>query len=61
MIRPDKSVHVNIMDEYWNKDRIELYKQMLDNRNVSYSVNAIDYSLKIRDFPVQKGRWNLVG
>jgi MoaA/NifB/PqqE/SkfB family radical SAM enzyme len=59
MIRPEKSVHVNIMDEYWNKDRIELYKQLLDDRGVSYSVNAIDYSAKIRDFPVQKGQLNL--
>ena len=59
MIRPEKSVHVNIMDEYWNKDRIELYKQLLDDRGVSYSVNDIDYSAKIRDFPVQKGQLNL--
>jgi hypothetical protein len=61
MIRPEKSVHVNIMDEYWNKDRIELYKQLLDANSVSYSVNEIDYGVKIRDFPVQKGRLNLVG
>lgn len=61
MVRPEKSVHVNIMDEHWNKDRIELYKQTLNNRNVSYSVNEIDYSVKIRDFPVKKGRLNLVG
>ena len=59
MIRPEKSVHVNIMDEYWNKDRIDLYKQLLDDRGVSYSVNAIDYSAKIRDFPVKKGQLNL--
>jgi MoaA/NifB/PqqE/SkfB family radical SAM enzyme len=59
MIRPEKSVHVNIMDEYWNQDRIESYKQLLDAKGVSYSVNAIDYSAKIRDFPVQKGQLNL--
>jgi MoaA/NifB/PqqE/SkfB family radical SAM enzyme len=59
MIRPEKSVHVNIMNEYWNQDRIDLYKQLLDDRGVSYSVNAIDYSAKIRDFPVQKGQLNL--
>ena len=59
MIRPEKSVHVNIMDEYWNQDRIELYKQLLDTKSVSYSVNAIDYSAKIRDFSVQKGQLNL--
>ena len=59
MIRPEKSIHVNIMQEYWNQDRIDLYKQLLDDRGVSYSVNAIDYSVKIRDFPVQKGQLNL--
>jgi len=59
MIRPEKSVHVNIMNEYWNQDRIDLYKQLLDDRGVSYSVNTIDYSAKIRDFPVQKGQLNL--
>jgi MoaA/NifB/PqqE/SkfB family radical SAM enzyme len=61
MIRPEKSVHVNIMDEYWNKNRIELYKQLLDANNVSYSVNTIDYTAKIRNFPMQKGQLNLVG
>jgi len=59
MTRPEKSVHVNIMDEYWNQDRIKMYKDLLDINNVSYSVNAIDYDVKIRDFPVQKGQLNL--
>jgi len=59
MIRPQKSVHVNIMDEYWNQDRIKMYKDLLDINNVSYSVNAINYDVKIRDFPVQKGQLNL--
>jgi MoaA/NifB/PqqE/SkfB family radical SAM enzyme len=59
MIRPEKSVHVNIMDEYWNQDRIKLYKQLLDNHDISYSVNAINYDIKIRDFPLQKGQLNL--
>ena len=59
MVRPEKSVHVNVMDEYWNQDRIKMYKQLLDNHGVSYSVNAVDYSAKIRDFPAQKGKLNL--
>jgi MoaA/NifB/PqqE/SkfB family radical SAM enzyme len=59
MTRPEKSVHVNIMDEYWNQDRIKLYQQLLDSNGVSHSVNAINYDVKIRDFPVQKGRLNL--
>jgi MoaA/NifB/PqqE/SkfB family radical SAM enzyme len=60
MTRPAKSVHVNIMDEYWNQDRIKLYQQLLDTHSVSHSINAINYDVKIRDFPVQKGRLNLV-
>ena len=60
MTRPEKSVHVNIMDEYWNKDRNELYKQFLEKNQVSYSLNTINYNVKIRDFPLNKGKLNLV-
>jgi organic radical activating enzyme len=60
MLRPAKSVHVNIMDEYWNKDRNELYKQLLEKNQVSYSLNTINYNVKIRDFPLNKGKLNLV-
>jgi organic radical activating enzyme len=59
MTRPEKSVHVNIMDEYWNTDRIELYKKRLDKNNVSYSVNKIDYSKKTRDIIITQGIFNL--
>lgn len=59
MTRPEKSVHVNIMDEYWNAERIELYKKRLDKNNVSYSVNKIDYSKKTRDTIVTQGIFNL--
>jgi MoaA/NifB/PqqE/SkfB family radical SAM enzyme len=44
MIRPEKSLHVNIMDEWWNQDRIELYKQWLTENNISHSVNLINFS-----------------
>lgn len=44
MVRPQKSFHVNIMDEYWNKDRIEMYKIWLEQNHISYSVNSINYS-----------------
>ena len=60
MVRPEKSLHVNIMDEYWNRDRIEIYQQWLDHHQVSYSINEIDYSSKIRDVNVNKGKLNLV-
>jgi MoaA/NifB/PqqE/SkfB family radical SAM enzyme len=59
MIRPEKSVHVNIMNEYWNQHRIVLYKQWLDKNNISYSVNEIDYSRQVRELVFQKGKQNI--
>lgn len=59
MIRPDKSFHVNIMDEYWNQDRIELYKQWLEKNKISYSVNKIDYNNSTRIEIFKKGQSNL--
>lgn len=59
MHRPQKSVHVNIMDEYWNKDRSQLYIKWLEQNNVSYSVNSINYNNKIRDLPVMQGVYNI--
>ena len=60
MLRPQKSVHVNIMDEYWNQDRIPLYQQWLDQQGISNSVNSIDYSRQIRSVPQSQGAHNLV-
>lgn len=59
MIRPKKSVHVNIMNEYWNQDRIVLYRQWLDKNNISYSINEIDYRAQIREIVFQKGKQNI--
>jgi MoaA/NifB/PqqE/SkfB family radical SAM enzyme len=59
MIRPQKSFHVNIMDEPWNQDRIELYKKFLSNNDISYSVNEIDWRYKIRDYNISKGKYNI--
>lgn len=59
MIRPQKSFHVNVMDEYWNLDRIELYKKWLVDHNISYSLNTINLDRKTRDFPILKGSYNL--
>lgn len=59
MIRPKKSLHVCIMDEYWNQSRIEIYKKYLEKHNISYSINQIDYDLKIRDNPLMQGKYNL--
>ena len=59
MIRPTKSVHVNIMDEFWNKDRIPKYQNWLAARGISHSVNQIGYSSQTRSFPILKGTLNL--
>lgn len=59
MVRPKKSVHVNIMDEYWNRDRIEIYKTWLDQHNISYSVNSINYDHAVRTTVLQQGQLNL--
>lgn len=43
MIRPEKSCHVNIMDEIWNRSNISGYQEYLDAHDVSNSVNLIRY------------------
>jgi len=59
LIRPKKSFHVNIMNEYWNQNRIKIYQQWLEKNQISYSINEIDYSIKIRETILQKGKQNL--
>ena len=60
MVRPQKSVHVNIMNEPWNQHRIPVYQAWLEQRSISHSVNTIDYTSQIRSMPVQQGVANLV-
>ena len=59
MTRPQKSFHVNIMDEFWNQDRILMYKKWLSDHDISYSMNSINLTNKIREYPILKGRYNL--
>lgn len=59
MIRPAKSVHVNIMNEHWNQDRIKLYQQWLTQHNISYSVNQINYATATRTYILDQGVKNL--
>ena len=59
MLRPEKSVHVNIMDEYWNRDRIVSYQAWLDQRGISHSINTIDYTQQTRMIPLLSGIKNL--
>lgn len=59
MIRPEKSIHVNIMDEYWNQDRVPLYQTWLDSHSISHSINKIDYGYGTRTIPIIKGVKNI--
>jgi molybdenum cofactor biosynthesis enzyme MoaA len=59
MIRPAKSFHLNIMNEFWNQDRIELYKNWCQRHNIGYSINTIDYSSQTRPNPILQGTYNL--
>jgi len=43
MIRPEKSCHVNIMDEAWNRSNIPGYQEYLNAHGVSNSINLIRY------------------
>jgi molybdenum cofactor biosynthesis enzyme MoaA len=55
----DKFLQVVIMKEYWNQDRIPLYTKLLDDNNISYTINEIDYSHKTREHPIFLGKLNL--
>ena len=59
MVRPKKSVHVNIMDEHWNQDRIKIYQQWLDQHQISYSVTKINYDTGTRTYVLNQGKQNL--
>jgi MoaA/NifB/PqqE/SkfB family radical SAM enzyme len=54
-----KHIHVNIMDEFWNQDRIELYKSILNENQISFNINKIDYAQGTRTYPIIKGKLNL--
>jgi hypothetical protein len=52
-------IHVNIMNEFWIKDRIPMYTSLLDQHNISYSINEINYKSSTRTMPIFKGKTNL--
>jgi len=58
MIRPQKSLHVNVMDEHWNRDRQSMYVEWLRKNNISHSTNEINYSSGVRDVVLQRGTKN---
>lgn len=49
MIRPKKSVHVNIMDEPWHRDRVLEYEKFCQRHDIPYSVNRIHMHLRTRE------------
>jgi len=61
MVRPKKSLHVDIMDEFWNQDRIGLYRSWCKVHDISHSVNRIDYQHVIQNktYPILKGAYDL--
>ena len=59
LVRPEKSFHVNVMDEWWIQDRIKLYTEFLTKHDISYSVNHVNYSAQIRNIPIKQGVYNL--
>lgn len=58
MIRPKKSLHVNIMNEFWHQDRIKLYEKWLNDRGISNSINEVDLKYRTRDIPILKGKFD---
>ena len=56
---PNNFIHVDIMNEFWNQDRIPHYIQLLESNNISYSVNEIDYNYQTRAIPIMRGNLNL--
>jgi hypothetical protein len=58
-IHPKKFIHVNIMNEFWNQNRIVKYKEILDSNSISNSINGINYKTQTRTFPIFKGNLNL--
>jgi molybdenum cofactor biosynthesis enzyme MoaA len=53
-----KFLHVAIMDEPWNQDRIPYYIELLDSHQISHSVRPIDFSHQTRDTPHLQGEMN---
>ena len=58
-ISASKFIHVDIMNEYWNKDRIPLYTELLATHGISHSLNEIDHKFQNRVYPIFQGKLNL--
>lgn len=58
-IAQDRFLQVIIMDEWWNRDRIPRYVDLLEKNKISYTINKIDHSHQTRSMPILKGNLNL--
>jgi len=58
-IPANRFLQVAIMNEHWNQDRIQLYVNLLEKNNISYTINEVDYSHQTRIIPIMKGKLNL--
>jgi MoaA/NifB/PqqE/SkfB family radical SAM enzyme len=62
--RLKKSIHVNVMDEFWNQDKSKIYSDFLTKQKINNSINVIYYAHKIRDtvrFNSNKKEFNFNG
>lgn len=55
-ISDKKFLHVNIMNEYWNTENIENWKELLTKEKISYSINEIYFDAGTRDYPIFKNK-----
>lgn len=55
----NKFIHVNIMDEYWNRDRIVKYKKILEEHQIGYNISEVHPIKASREFPIFKGKLDL--
>lgn len=51
-ISKEKFIHVNLMDEFWIRDKMPEYANILQQHGISYSVNQIDYKYQTRKIPI---------
>jgi MoaA/NifB/PqqE/SkfB family radical SAM enzyme len=62
--RLKKSIHVNVMNEFWNEDKSKIYSDFLTKQKINNSINVIYYKHKIRDtvrFNSNKKEFNFSG
>ena len=54
-----KDLHVNVMNEPWNRDRISLYENYLGKHKIRYTINEIQQDVRTRDEIKNEGKANI--